>query len=464
MQPYGTNDAGGFRNVLPPGENGLDTLAQIFSFRGIGDDPASLRRPAAALRKPRLRLADPDRRRRRPLLQGRDLRRSRRRGRLDDRTEARRDDRPRLGLRRPAHLRRHARRHDVRRRLRGRRGPALPDGRPAPHRPRRTRLLPRRRPTPAPMPRSGASPPTPKPTWNSSSTQMPQHYGAAGQQAVEDVQSYVDGINAYIAAANINPSLKPGEYSLLSKPMEPWKPTDVVAIASLIGGIFGRGGGNELNSALTMQSLVKRFGKKAGRKAWLGFRSKNDPEAPTTISKPFPYETRSAFAKRGLALPEPGSVRETPIATASSGAVDAGRRLRRSHLARPARRRPRLQLGAGLGQALGDRPPDRGDGAAGRLLRPPDPDGGGPARARHRRPRRRLRRRQPLRRARPRPRLRLERDHGDLRQRRHLRRGPLQGQVPLPLPRQVQADGKAAEDGELGAERDRLDRSRARRR
>ena len=50
----------------------------------------------------------------------------------------------------------------------------------------------------------------------------------------------------------------------------------------------------------------------------------------------------------------------------------------------------------------------------------------------HRRPRRLLRRGQPLRRARPRPRLRLERDHGDLRQRRHLRRGALQGHRPLP--------------------------------
>ena len=34
---------------------------------------------------------------------------------------------------------------------------------------------------------------------------LPQLYGAAGQQAVEDVQGYVDGINAYIAAANVRP-------------------------------------------------------------------------------------------------------------------------------------------------------------------------------------------------------------------------------------------------------------------
>lgn len=148
--------------------------------------------------------------------------------------------------------------------------------------------------------------------------QTPQDYGQAGQQAVEDLQAYVDGINAYIAKAQLDPELKPAEYTILGKPMEPWKPTDVLAIASLIGGIFGRGGGNELNSALTMESFVNRFGKKAGRRAWLDFRSKNDPEAPTTISKRFPYETRSAFAKKGLALPDPKSVKLTPTATASS--------------------------------------------------------------------------------------------------------------------------------------------------
>jgi acyl-homoserine lactone acylase PvdQ len=154
--------------------------------------------------------------------------------------------------------------------------------------------------------------------------EAPQLYGQAGQQAVNDVSAYIEGINAYITAANLDPKLKPAEYTILSKPMEPWKPTDVIAIASLVGGIFGQGGGRELSSALTMQAFVDRMGKKAGRRAWLGFRSKNDPEAPTTVSKPFPYETRSAFAKRGLALPEPGSVRFTrTVAGASSAAGPA---------------------------------------------------------------------------------------------------------------------------------------------
>ena len=56
-QPYGTNDAGGFRNVLPPGENGLDNAAADPQLQSARHDPAALRRPAAALRKPRLRRA-----------------------------------------------------------------------------------------------------------------------------------------------------------------------------------------------------------------------------------------------------------------------------------------------------------------------------------------------------------------------------------------------------------------------
>src|SRR5690242_1676229 len=32
VQPYGSNDAGGFRNVLPAGENGLDNSAQLGEF------------------------------------------------------------------------------------------------------------------------------------------------------------------------------------------------------------------------------------------------------------------------------------------------------------------------------------------------------------------------------------------------------------------------------------------------
>ncbi len=288
----------------------------------------------------------------------------------------------------------------------------------------------------------------------------PQLYGALGQQAVDDVNAYVEGINAYVAAANLDPKLKPGEYTLLNKPMEPWKSTDVIAIASLIGGIFGQGGGNELNSALTMQAFVQRMGKKAGRRAWLDFRSKNDPEAPTTISKALPLRDpqRLRQARSGAARPEQRPLHRHRRRLVGRRTLDRDRRPAPAGGDRS--RRPRFELGARLRQGVGQRPPDRGDGPAGRLLRAADPAGGRPARPGNRRPRRRLPRGQPLRRARPRARLRLERDDGDLGQRRHLRRGSLQGQLPLPLPRQVPGDGKARKERELDPERGRLDAAR----
>ena len=139
-------------------------------------------------------------------------------------------------------------------------------------------------------------------------------YGARGKQVKDDLDEYVAGINQYISEAQLDQSKQPAEYSLLGLQLQPWKGTDVIATASLIGGIFGKGGGRELDSAMTLQAFVKRFGMRRGRQSWLDFRSKNDPETPVTANKAFPYETGSPFLKRGLAMPDPGSVTETPAA------------------------------------------------------------------------------------------------------------------------------------------------------
>ena len=125
-------------------------------------------------------------------------------------------------------------------------------------------------------------------------------YGPKGAAVITDVQGYIDGINAYINEALADPSKLPAEYAALGKVPEPWTVTDTIAEASLIGGIFGKGGGRELDSALTMQDFLKRFGDREGRRAWSDFRSRNDPEAPTTVKERFPYETGRAFAKKGL--------------------------------------------------------------------------------------------------------------------------------------------------------------------
>jgi acyl-homoserine lactone acylase PvdQ len=143
----------------------------------------------------------------------------------------------------------------------------------------------------------------------------PRLYGADGRAVVDDVTAYIQGINAWIAKARLDPTLLPAEYVALGKLPEDWKTTDVIATASLIGGIFGKGGGREVDSAQVLQALEQRFGTSKGRAAWRDFREKRDPETITTIrGTRFPYEDGDPFAKRGLALPDPGSVKDAPVA------------------------------------------------------------------------------------------------------------------------------------------------------
>ena len=42
VEPYGTHDAGGFRNVLPPGEAGTDNALQLAAFEATGTLPPHL--------------------------------------------------------------------------------------------------------------------------------------------------------------------------------------------------------------------------------------------------------------------------------------------------------------------------------------------------------------------------------------------------------------------------------------
>jgi hypothetical protein len=39
VEPYGTNDFGGFHNILPPGTNGLVDTPQLATFLALGQRP-----------------------------------------------------------------------------------------------------------------------------------------------------------------------------------------------------------------------------------------------------------------------------------------------------------------------------------------------------------------------------------------------------------------------------------------
>ncbi|MEU3739372.1 penicillin acylase family protein [Streptomyces sp. NPDC032198] len=161
--------------------------------------------------------------------------------------------------------------------------------------------------------------------------------GERGKQAMEDAQAYIDGLNAYRVKSK-NGRYFPGEYVLTGKidaitnigEIEPFKVTDMIALASVVGGLFGNGGGGEVDSALSLLKSQEKYGVEKGTKVWESFRARNDPEAVQTIhdGTSFPYAGKPENA-RGTALPDAGSVeREQLVYDREGGAKSPSKALK----------------------------------------------------------------------------------------------------------------------------------------
>ena len=78
-----------------------------------------------------------------------------------------------------------------------------------------------------------------------------------------------------------------------------WTRADVVYIASLVGGIFGKGGGHEVDERRLVAAAAGRSSAPSRARAIYGdLREKNDPEAPTTSSRRPPVRRRPGAPTR----------------------------------------------------------------------------------------------------------------------------------------------------------------------
>ncbi len=134
---------------------------------------------------------------------------------------------------------------------------------------------------------------------------LPREYGSSGARLKSMAGSYAEGINAFIAQTRTDPSLLPADYAAAGAPPQPWHESDIISIASLVGGIFGKGGGGEVRNAALLQYLEHQLGGTGGRQAFHAFKQQNDPAAPTTVTdRSFPYEIPSKIDPRTTALPD----------------------------------------------------------------------------------------------------------------------------------------------------------------
>jgi acyl-homoserine lactone acylase PvdQ len=139
---------------------------------------------------------------------------------------------------------------------------------------------------------------------------------------VHAFDAYIDGINAEqqtlcpatTATVPLPGSLGMGygqhcpvEYAALQRLPQPYTRADIVSIASLVGGIFGTGGGGQYTNAIWLQQLQQDFGKRRGRLMYQDLREKNDPEAPVTSPVRAPYGgsgNRVHPGRPGVAMPD----------------------------------------------------------------------------------------------------------------------------------------------------------------
>jgi len=182
---------------------------------------------------------------------------------------------------------------------------------------------------------------------------LPAEFGAQGRRAVSMIHSYVQGINAYIAKALTDPALLPVEYTLFGPP-KPWTPADVVAVAGLIGGIFGDGGGGEIRNAALLRYLQGQLGRSGGTTAFTSFKEQNDPAAPTTVvGKSFPYEIPGHVNPATIAIPDnpgaplKGGPLDTTAGCSATAPAAAGLSVIESLLRFPGQMSNALVVGAG---------------------------------------------------------------------------------------------------------------------
>ncbi|WP_039939453.1 penicillin acylase family protein [Streptomyces himastatinicus] len=169
--------------------------------------------------------------------------------------------------------------------------------------------------------------------------------GERGKQALDDAQAYVDGINAYAKKAK-DGRYFPGEYVLTGHidaitnagEIQPFKLTDLIALASVVGALFGNGGGGEVEGALSLLAAQQKYGLEEGTKVWESFRQRNDPEAVLTVrdGKGFPYADKPANAQ-GTAMPDRGSVSSEQLVYDREGSATPAKADARTKVKAPAK-------------------------------------------------------------------------------------------------------------------------------
>lgn len=145
--------------------------------------------------------------------------------------------------------------------------------------------------------------------------------GPEGTDLRSRLDAFVSGVNA--ARRMLCPTVAaprcPKEYALLKVKPQPYVATDMVFASSVIGGLFGKGGGQEAANAAWLLKLQKALGPETARKIFDDTMNPLDREAAVTVSGQFPDGQPGPVDPAAVALPDLGA----PTAVGTGGPLPA---------------------------------------------------------------------------------------------------------------------------------------------
>jgi acyl-homoserine lactone acylase PvdQ len=119
-------------------------------------------------------------------------------------------------------------------------------------------------------------------------------HGPKGRAVLHDIDIFLQGINAYLAAHKH----QLGPYSNVPN----FTRTDIYAFNALKDQFVGEGGGDEAERAEFLSALQRKLGAKRGRAAWNDLREAYDPEAPASVPGHVQFQPRPSSDKGNVVL------------------------------------------------------------------------------------------------------------------------------------------------------------------
>jgi len=146
--------------------------------------------------------------------------------------------------------------------------------------------------------------------------QAAQRLGVDGDQALQDIDAYVAGINQYIDdVLTMAPGAEslPIEYTFLGLELRPFTRRDIVAVATLVFSNFAVGGGGEHRQVNLLHGLDSLYpdDPETACQLWRDMRQADDPERPNTTSVRFETQSPTSIDEDACPL-EPGFFEEFP--------------------------------------------------------------------------------------------------------------------------------------------------------